>query len=110
MLLTSLLYRSPRCSILLRTASRLSVQLESRSLSDCSKLKGTTLGILREDPARTWERRSPLDPDTVRELVGKGVKVSVESSQKRCFADGEFEEVCTHDLILRSLPLELLNQ
>ncbi|CDO70674.1 hypothetical protein BN946_scf184761.g12 [Trametes cinnabarina] len=50
-----------------------------------------TIGIRREDPARIWERRCPLTPDAVRELVEKdGVEVLVQPCERRVFTAHDF--------------------
>eukprot|EP00762_Andalucia_godoyi_P001925 ANDGO_06073.mRNA.1 Alpha-aminoadipic semialdehyde synthase len=49
------------------------------------------IGIRREDKNR-WERRVPLTPVQVRELVQSGVQVIVQPSNIRCYSDGEYEE------------------
>ncbi|KAI0318332.1 Saccharopine dehydrogenase-domain-containing protein [Amylostereum chailletii] len=44
------------------------------------------VGLRQEDPGRLWERRSPLTPDTVADLVGRdGVRVLVQDCEKRVF-------------------------
>lgn len=51
------------------------------------------LGIRREYKNR-WERRAPLIPDHVRELVrDQGVRVAVQSSPLRIFSDDEYRAV-----------------
>jgi len=53
------------------------------------------VGIRREDPSRIWERRAPLTPDAVNELVERrGVQVHVEQCDRRIFQDKEYEKVC----------------
>lgn len=48
----------------------------------------------REDPTRIWERRAPLTPDAVHDLVKDGeVEVEVASCSRRVFVDGEYERV-----------------
>ncbi|KAL1942345.1 hypothetical protein VTO73DRAFT_6409 [Trametes versicolor] len=50
-----------------------------------------TVGIRREDPARIWERRCPLTPDVVHELVEKdGVEVLVQPCDRRVFTSNDF--------------------
>ncbi|KAI0653120.1 Saccharopine dehydrogenase-domain-containing protein [Cubamyces menziesii] len=50
-----------------------------------------TIGIRREDPARIWERRCPLTPDAVHELVEKdGVEVLVQPCERRVFTSNDF--------------------
>lgn len=53
-----------------------------------------TVGIRREDPARIWERRCPLTPDVVHELVEKdGVEVLVQPCDRRVFTSNDFLQV-----------------
>ena len=47
-------------------------------------LKNKVLGIRRED-ASIWERRAPLPPSSVKQLVNKGVKVLVQPSNRRAY-------------------------
>ncbi|KAG6811583.1 hypothetical protein H0H92_006747 [Tricholoma furcatifolium] len=49
-----------------------------------------TVGIRREDPKRIWERRAPLSPKAVKELVEGGVKVEFEHCDRRVFRDDEY--------------------
>ncbi|KAF8646029.1 hypothetical protein AX16_007454 [Volvariella volvacea WC 439] len=50
-----------------------------------------TIGIRREDPKRIWERRAPLTPDAVYELVSKrDVRVLVEPCDRRVFPSHEY--------------------
>ncbi|KAF5338828.1 hypothetical protein D9758_012081 [Tetrapyrgos nigripes] len=52
-----------------------------------------TVGIRREDPCRIWERRAPLTPDAVNDLVERrGVQVHVEQCDRRIFTDKEYEQ------------------
>ena len=54
-----------------------------------------TVGIRREDPLRIWERRCPLTPDAVHELVHKdGVEVLVQPCERRVFTANDFLKVC----------------
>ncbi|TFY70293.1 hypothetical protein EVG20_g2710 [Dentipellis fragilis] len=51
-----------------------------------------TIGIRREDPARVWERRAPLTPSTVAELVERdGVRVLVQDCERRVFPIDEYK-------------------
>ena len=53
-----------------------------------------TIGIRREDPLRIWERRCPLTPDAVHELVHKdGVEVLVQPCERRVFTANDFIRV-----------------
>ena len=50
----------------------------------------TRIGIRAEDKNR-WERRTPLVPDHVRELVtSQGLEVSIEPSPRRAFSDRDY--------------------
>ncbi|OSD00329.1 hypothetical protein PYCCODRAFT_1437464 [Trametes coccinea BRFM310] len=56
-----------------------------------SRAAKLTIGIRREDPARIWERRCPLTPDAVNELVEMdGVKVLVQPCERRVFTANDF--------------------
>jgi len=50
------------------------------------------IGIRREDK-NVWERRSPLIPEQVGQLIGEGLGFAVQSSNIRTFSDDEFREV-----------------
>lgn len=53
-----------------------------------------TLGIRREDPQRTWERRCPLTPDAVECLIREEkVEVLVQPCERRVFSVEEFTKV-----------------
>ena len=56
----------------------------------CSQSSGRVLGIRREDQS-VWERRAPLAPHHVRELVKSGVKVIVQPSNRRAYTMGEYQ-------------------
>ena len=61
-----------------------------------STTSGLTVGIRREDPLRIWERRCPLTPGLVNELVEKdGVNVFIEDCDRRVWNTSAFVEVCT---------------
>ena len=51
-----------------------------------------TLGIVKETKNK-WERRVPLNPQAVKELIDKGFKVVVQPSEIRIYADAEYEAV-----------------
>ena len=51
-----------------------------------------TIGIRREDKDR-WERRVPLSPDHVQQLVEQGIDVIVQPSNLRVFDNESYEEV-----------------
>ncbi|KAF7299176.1 hypothetical protein MIND_00866300 [Mycena indigotica] len=52
-----------------------------------------TLALRREDPARIWERRTPLTPDAVQRLVSEqGVQVLVQPCDRRVFRDYEYAQ------------------
>ncbi|MCB9377454.1 MAG: hypothetical protein H6511_01645 [Holophagales bacterium] len=77
-----------------------------------------TVGIRAEDKNR-WERRAPLTPDHVRELVEEqGLSVHVEPSNRRAFLDRDYEdagaalegglEACDVVLGVKEIPIEKL--
>ncbi|TFY82056.1 hypothetical protein EWM64_g1953 [Hericium alpestre] len=58
----------------------------TRYASSGSRNAKVTIGIRQEDPARIWERRAPLTPDIVAELVERdGVRVLVQDCERRVF-------------------------
>ena len=62
--------------------------------SHSSQTTPVTIGIRREDPARIWERRAPLTPDTVAELVSRdNVRVLVQECERRVFPLEEYIRV-----------------
>eukprot|EP01027_Heterolobosea_sp_BB2_P007667 GEZU01011390.1.p1 GENE.GEZU01011390.1~~GEZU01011390.1.p1 ORF type:complete len:716 (+),score=208.53 GEZU01011390.1:129-2276(+) len=75
------------------------------------------IGIRREDKNR-WERRAPLAPHHVAQLVKEGIKVLVQPSTIRCFTDQEYEKagaIVQEDiseastiLAVKPVPLHLL--
>jgi Alanine dehydrogenase/PNT, N-terminal domain len=52
---------------------------------------------IREENKGKWERRSPLSPSHVKQLIsaggGNNVKVIVQPSKKRVFTDSEYQSV-----------------
>jgi alpha-aminoadipic semialdehyde synthase len=61
-----------------------------------SQTAPVTIGIRREDPGRIWERRAPLTPDTVAELVGRdNVRVLIQECERRVFPLEEYVHVRT---------------
>jgi alpha-aminoadipic semialdehyde synthase len=55
----------------------------------------TTLGIRREDPKRIWERRVPLTPSAVSQLLQErvgNINIQVESCTRRCYGDEEYQQ------------------
>ncbi len=75
-----------------------------------------TLGIRREDKNR-WERRVPLTPEIVRDLVGRGHEVLVQSSPLRVYPDEQWtaaggrivEDLAPADVVLgvKEMPAEI---
>lgn len=51
-----------------------------------------TLGIVKETK-NNWERRVPLNPEAVKELINKGFDVVIQPSEIRIYSDEEFEAV-----------------
>ncbi|KAI6122567.1 Saccharopine dehydrogenase-domain-containing protein [Pisolithus croceorrhizus] len=80
-----LIRRSPRT-----LSGRLLKHASQRSLATVAPPK-LTIGIRREDSARIWERRCPLTPDAVQELVQQdGVDVLVQPCDRRVFPVDHF--------------------
>ena len=48
------------------------------------------VGIRREDKS-IWERRTPLVPQHVKEIIGHGVEIVVQPSEIRVFKEDEYE-------------------
>ncbi|KAG8766984.1 hypothetical protein FRC12_006519, partial [Ceratobasidium sp. 428] len=70
--------------------SRIFAQRGTRTISTKGRV---TVGLRREDPARTWERRTPLTPDGVEELVEKlGAEVLVEECERRVHRTRDYEK------------------
>jgi len=53
--------------------------------------QGQGVGIVQEVYSK-WERRAPLCPSHVRELVNEGIPVVVQPSKARVFSDKEYED------------------
>ncbi|KAF8882271.1 Saccharopine dehydrogenase-domain-containing protein [Infundibulicybe gibba] len=65
----------------------------NRILSTHARRTPVTIGIRREDPQRIWERRCPLTPEAVHQLIAeKNVRVLVEPCDRRVFSVSEFEK------------------
>lgn len=62
--------------------------------SYASQTTPVTIGIRREDPGRKWERRVPLTPDAVAELVShEKVRVLIQECERRVFPVDEYIRV-----------------
>jgi len=58
------------------------------------------VGIRREDPSRIWERRCPVTPDEVAQLVQHlDVDVLIQDCDRRVFPTDQFIRVSCHHLI-----------
>jgi saccharopine dehydrogenase (NAD+, L-lysine forming) len=76
-----------------------------------------TIGIRREDKNK-WERRVPLVPAHVRQLVEEGVRVVVQPSPVRVFTDDDYRQAgaeiqeslspCSVVFAVKEIPIELL--
>ena len=66
-------------------------------LRRCAFLAGGAAGVLgiRREDKNVWERRVPLTPTHVKELLARGKvkRVVVQPSTNRCFSNEEFKEV-----------------
>lgn len=77
----------------------------------------TSVGIRREDKNR-WERRAPLSPQQVGQLVERGLRVVVQPSPIRAFADEDYARAgaelsddlsgCRLVLAVKEIPLQRL--
>lgn len=63
---------------------------QMRQFSRCPIVLGNVLGIRREDKDR-WERRAPLAPFHVQQLVNQGIDVVVQPSPVRIFPNDAYE-------------------
>eukprot|EP00933_Yihiella_yeosuensis_P018351 TRINITY_DN15090_c0_g1_i5.p1 TRINITY_DN15090_c0_g1~~TRINITY_DN15090_c0_g1_i5.p1 ORF type:complete len:614 (+),score=92.89 TRINITY_DN15090_c0_g1_i5:82-1923(+) len=76
-----------------------------------------TLGLRREDKNK-WERRAPLAPIHVRELIKEGLRVHVQPCTRRVFTDEEYMDAgaeirddlseCSTIVAVKEVPRELL--
>ncbi|VDC06971.1 unnamed protein product [Peniophora sp. CBMAI 1063] len=65
---------------------RATAGLRKAHVRHASSKASVTIGLRQEDPERVWERRSPLTPDAVADLIAKdGVRVLVQECDKRVF-------------------------
>ena len=81
------------------------VHLQTRSISTSSKAREKVMAIRRED-INVWERRAPISPAHVKDLLDNGIKVLVQPSTRRAFTMSEYENagaVITEDLSPASL-------
>lgn len=83
-------------------------------------MSSSRIGIRRED-VNIWERRAPLIPDHVRELVrDHGLEVYVQPSKIRVFPDADYaaagavvqEDICPSRMVfaIKEIPIETLAQ
>lgn len=61
--------------------------------SSLKRAASVVVGIRREDPERIWERRCPLTPSAVNELVEGGVDVLIQECDRRVWTTDEFVKV-----------------
>ena len=73
-----------------------------------SQTSPITIGIRREDPGRIWERRAPLTPDAVAELVSRdNVRVLIQECERRVFPLEEYIRVRLSILVIRKLSFSV---
>jgi len=85
--------------LLRRTHLSMSSLSHSARLAYSTQNVPVTIGIRREDPARVWERRAPLTPDTVADLISHdGVRVLVQDCERRVFPTDEYIRVRLFEL------------
>ena len=64
-----------------------------RSSDNVARTGFRSVGIRREDKSR-WERRSPLTPEAVKDLIQQtGAQVYIQPSTKRIFTDNAYAKV-----------------
>lgn len=95
--------------------SRNLLSLQRRNFT--SEKAERVMAIRRED-INVWERRSPIAPSHVAELVHNGVKVLVQPSTRRAYTMDEYERagaIITEDLSpasliigVKAVPIDLL--
>ncbi|KAH7919203.1 hypothetical protein BV22DRAFT_1023405 [Leucogyrophana mollusca] len=62
-----------------------------QALSTSASSPQLTVGIRREDPSRIWERRCPVTPDAVHDLIHKdNVNVLIQDCDRRVFPVDQF--------------------
>ncbi|XP_045113722.1 alpha-aminoadipic semialdehyde synthase, mitochondrial-like isoform X2 [Portunus trituberculatus] len=66
--------------------------VQQRRWSGRRSVRGKTLAIRREDQS-VWERRAPLGPSQVRQLVRDGVRVTVQPSNRRAYPMQAYQSV-----------------
>lgn len=83
----------------------LKVPWRNRIFHTCTSKCGKVMAIRRED-INVWERRAPISPAHVKELVDNGIEVLVQPSTRRAYTMAEYEDagaVITEDLSPASL-------
>eukprot|EP00742_Colponemidia_sp_Colp-10_P006586 GILJ01007057.1.p1 GENE.GILJ01007057.1~~GILJ01007057.1.p1 ORF type:complete len:567 (-),score=95.36 GILJ01007057.1:268-1968(-) len=80
--------------------------------------QGNGIIAVRREDKNKWERRAPLTPEQVKKLTEQGVKIIVQPSTRRCFANVEYERagaVIQEDLseagtilAVKEVPMNLL--
>ena len=91
-------------AVLRRSSLHLLHRHVARRYASSATAPRLTIGIRREDPLRIWERRCPLTPDLVNELVEKdGVDVLIEDCDRRVWNTSTFVQVCS---LSRCTPLK----
>ena len=81
------------------------VRLQKRSITTTPKACEKVMAIRRED-INVWERRAPISPAHVKDLVDNGIRVLVQPSTRRAYTMAEYEDagaVITEDLSPASL-------
>lgn len=89
-----LLRSSPAANLNLARAQFSGSGCSRRRLGSSAARRPAVLGLRAEDVQRVWERRSPLSPGHVKELIDRdGVQVVVQKSEKRVWRDEEYQRV-----------------
>jgi alpha-aminoadipic semialdehyde synthase len=74
--------------------------LQKRAISTSQKACEKVMAIRRED-INVWERRAPISPAHVKDLIDNGIKVLVQPSTRRAYTMSEYEgagAIITEDL------------
>ncbi|XP_072038762.1 alpha-aminoadipic semialdehyde synthase, mitochondrial-like [Amphiura filiformis] len=77
------------------TSIKQATKYVGRHVTYCNTARTKTtrvMGIRREDYGSQWERRAPLTPLHVKELVESGVKVLVQPSNRRAYTMQDYQE------------------
>lgn len=106
MTITSL-RRSPQYLLSLLTKRAYSLPARRTLVTVSPEHAKVTVGIRREDSSRIWERRCPVTPDEVAQLVQHlDVNVIIQDCDRRVFPVDQFIKVrCHHSCLLPQVSM-----